>query len=188
MTYEECEEDGDELSLLRLAWCSLALGCLDEPLLTVIKIASGESLMKQLSLSSSLELQICVCVVYEIWLCNETGWVSDLLNVLIILCISILKLALVYSTEWQHIHIFEFHTQYTMCLQHPAVQVQLFNEICCTSPGMFVATTTTIQEKSGKCCNQCHPYSIQVTLWSTTFATACLAWWLGFCWFSILDA
>ena len=62
VTCEECEEDGDELSLLRLAWCSLALGCLDEPLLTAIKIASGESLMKQLSLSSSLELQICVCV------------------------------------------------------------------------------------------------------------------------------
>eukprot|EP00434_Breviolum_minutum_P000828 symbB.v1.2.000729.t1/scaffold36.1/size400579/1 len=45
----ELSEDGDELSLLRLAWSSLALGCLDEPLLTVIKIASGESLMKKLS-------------------------------------------------------------------------------------------------------------------------------------------
>ena len=97
-------------------------------------------------------------------MCNETGWVSDLLIVLIILCISILKLALVYSTGWQHIDIFEFHTKCTICLQHPAVQVQLFNEICCTSPGMFVAASTTIQGKSGQCCNQCHPYSIQVTL------------------------
>lgn len=37
-------------------------------------------------------------------MCNETDhiffWVSDLLNVLILLCISIVKLALVYSIEW----------------------------------------------------------------------------------------
>lgn len=32
---------------------------------------------------------------------------------------------------------------------------KLYNEICCTSPVMFVATSTT-KNKENQCCNQCH--------------------------------